>query len=81
MYILEPVSLALTVPLRSQEMCGVLTYDAGRVCVPVDPALVDDFDPDTVPTVGDLLNELDNLPADSDDVAKARRVEGESTIH
>lgn len=49
----------------------------GRVCVPVDPSAVDDFDPDTVPTVGDLLNELDNVPADSEDV-KVRRVEGES---
>jgi len=31
----------------------------GRVCVPVDPAMVDAFDPTTVPTVGQLLQELD----------------------
>lgn len=31
----------------------------GRVCVPVDPAKVDVFDPETVPTVGQLLQELD----------------------
>lgn len=31
----------------------------GRVCVPVDPAMVDVFDPATVPTVGQLLQELD----------------------
>jgi DNA primase small subunit len=49
----------------------------GRVCVPVNPALVDEFDPETVPTVGDLLNELDHLPTDTDDIAKARKVEGE----
>lgn len=31
----------------------------GRVCVPVDPATVDAFDPANVPTVGQLLQELD----------------------
>lgn len=29
-----------------------------QVCVPLDPATADDFNPDTVPTVGSLLNEL-----------------------
>ncbi|WVQ79375.1 hypothetical protein IAT38_001472 [Cryptococcus sp. DSM 104549] len=33
----------------------------GRVCVPVDPARVEEFDPATVPTVGQLLNQLDNI--------------------
>lgn len=46
--------------------------------MPVDPALVDEFDPETVPTVGDLLNELNNVPTDSEE-SKARRVEGQST--
>jgi len=36
---------------------------------------VDDFDPETVPTVGELLNELDRMPAD-DGEEKARRTEG-----
>lgn len=31
----------------------------GRVCVPVDPAHVEDFDPERVPTVDQLLKELD----------------------
>ncbi|KAK6908533.1 hypothetical protein I203_102535 [Kwoniella mangroviensis CBS 8507] len=35
----------------------------GRVCVPVNPDLVDDFDPDAVPTVGELLSELDRAAA------------------
>ncbi|KAG8736472.1 hypothetical protein FRC10_009298 [Ceratobasidium sp. 414] len=34
----------------------------GRVCVPVDPARVNDFDPETVPSVGQLLQELNNVP-------------------
>ncbi|OCB86284.1 prim-pol domain-containing protein [Sanghuangporus baumii] len=33
----------------------------GRVCVPVDPLHVDRFDPETVPSVGQLLRELDDL--------------------
>ena len=31
----------------------------GRVCVPIDLQFIDDFDPETVPTVGQLLKELD----------------------
>ncbi len=33
----------------------------GRVCVPVDPRTIDKFDPARVPTVSQLLNELDKL--------------------
>lgn len=36
-----------------------------RICVPVDPKTVDDFDPDDVPTVGQLLVELNNAGKDS----------------
>ncbi|KAJ7287392.1 hypothetical protein C8J57DRAFT_1283783 [Mycena rebaudengoi] len=32
----------------------------GRVCVPVDPERIDEFDPETVPTVSQLLAELDS---------------------
>lgn len=32
----------------------------GRVCVPVDPKRTDEFDPEKVPTVGQLLRELDS---------------------
>ncbi|KIY43299.1 prim-pol domain-containing protein [Fistulina hepatica ATCC 64428] len=35
----------------------------GRVCVPIDPARIDEFDPTTVPTVGQLLTELASAPA------------------
>ena len=31
----------------------------GRICVPVDPETIDGFDPELVPTVGQLLRELD----------------------
>ena len=33
----------------------------GRVCVPVDPREADSFDPESVPTVGQLLRELGAL--------------------
>ncbi|KAF8492514.1 prim-pol domain-containing protein [Gautieria morchelliformis] len=36
----------------------------GRVCVPVDPARVHEFDPEGVPTVGQLLRELDDAGVD-----------------
>ena len=35
----------------------------GRVCVPVDPRTVDKFDPARVPTVQQLLRELDSASA------------------
>lgn len=41
----------------------------GRVCVPVDPENIEEFDPETVPTVAQLLHELDSskVPAISAD--------------
>ena len=65
-------------------MSSVVTWriraetEPGRICVPVNPSIVNDFDPDTVPTVGDLLNELDRLPPDNLD-DKTRRLEGGSS--
>jgi hypothetical protein len=38
----------------------------GRVCVPVDPEKIEDFDPDAVPTVGQVLRELDAIPKSDD---------------
>lgn len=52
----------------------------GRVCVPVNPSLVDEFDPATVPTVGELLAELSHLPAENGDDAQGRRSEGELEV-
>lgn len=37
----------------------------GRICVPVDPERIDDFDPGRVPTVGQLLRELDAASTES----------------
>lgn len=34
-----------------------------RVCVPVDPAKVKEFDPDKVPTLGQLVRELNEAAA------------------
>jgi DNA primase small subunit len=42
----------------------------GRICVPLDPASIDTFDPERVPTVGQLLQELD-LITRPDDQAKS----------
>ena len=36
----------------------------GRICVPLDPASIDSFDPERVPTVGQLLQELDTRTED-----------------
>ena len=38
----------------------------GRVCVPVDPSEIDKFNPDTVPTVGQLLQELNNVSTETE---------------
>ncbi|KAG6829443.1 hypothetical protein H0H92_004503, partial [Tricholoma furcatifolium] len=38
----------------------------GRVCVPVDPDRIDEFDPEKVPTVNQLLAELDALHTDGE---------------
>lgn len=37
----------------------------GRVCVPVDPERIESFDPEKVPTVGQLLKELDSIGSSS----------------
>ncbi|KAH9174905.1 prim-pol domain-containing protein [Lactarius sanguifluus] len=36
----------------------------GRICVPIDPEKIDEFDPDLVPTVGQLLRELDAVASE-----------------
>jgi DNA primase catalytic subunit len=41
----------------------------GKVCVPIDPAQADSFDPDEVPTVQSLLAQL---PADAPKVGSMR---------
>jgi DNA primase small subunit len=51
------------------------TDDPGRVCIPVDPAKVHEFDPETVPTVGQLLVELERAPATTAEDDKAKRVD------
>ena len=42
----------------------------GRVCVPIDPAKIDDFDPEAVPTVGQLLREMDAIGKDDDSMGE-----------
>jgi DNA primase small subunit len=44
----------------------------GRVCIPVNPATVDSFDPETVPTVNQLLQELDAVGAQDETSENSR---------
>ncbi|KAI0338009.1 prim-pol domain-containing protein [Trametopsis cervina] len=39
----------------------------GRVCVPIDPSQIDEFNPMTVPTVGQLLQELNNAEGSAEE--------------
>jgi len=45
----------------------------GRVCVPMDPKSIDDFEPKDVPTISGLLDELDNVEVGSDEQGKRVR--------
>lgn len=49
----------------------------GRVCTPIDPADVDNFDPFIVPTINELMGELDEYDKEhptADEPAGARKV-------
>jgi len=37
----------------------------GRVCVPIDPAKVDEFSPESAPIVSDIINDLDKVKEES----------------
>ena len=52
----------------------------GRVCVPVDPTRVEEFDPAKVPTIGQLLKEIDEAAViNSEDGAEgAQHIPGKS---
>lgn len=42
----------------------VVPPPTGRVCVPIDPAKADQFDPTTVPTISQLADEIDQFAED-----------------
>jgi DNA primase small subunit len=54
----------------------------GRVCVPVDPTRVEEFDPARVPTVGQLLKEIDEvmLINSEDSPEGTQQVPGKSSV-
>lgn len=41
-------------------MCAAVHPKTGRVCVPIDPARVREFDPFVVPTLGQLARQIDH---------------------
>ncbi|PFH52041.1 hypothetical protein AMATHDRAFT_140971 [Amanita thiersii Skay4041] len=51
----------------------------GRVCVPVDSEKIDDFDPEKVPSVGQLIAELDALGRSEVDVGGEPQADWEKT--
>jgi hypothetical protein len=64
-----------TDPDHDLELTKSAAVFTGRVCVPVEVSKVDDFEPTAVPTVGQLLRELDRSAAgnsmdDGDDTTK-----------
>ena len=54
----------------------------GRVCVPIEPHVVESFDPFAVPTLRDLMKELDEydkLHPEENDAAKSKTSNWEKT--
>jgi DNA primase small subunit len=52
----------------------------GKVCVPVDPERIDEFDPESVPTVHQLLSELDDLGKTDGEANNAEHHSGTSCL-
>lgn len=82
-YALEDIVLQYTYPRLDAEVSKHRNHllkapfcihpKTGRVCVPVDPHDIDNFDPEKVPTVGQLLNELDKAGSDEHHAGKLLR--------
>jgi DNA primase small subunit len=72
-YALEDIILQYTYPRLDAEVSKHRNHllkapfcihpKTSRVCVPIDPAKIDGFDPSSVPTVGQLLREIDEAVA------------------
>ena len=71
---LEDIILQLTYPRIDAEVSKHRNHllkapfcvhpKTGRICVPIDPEKIDEFDPELVPTVSQLLRELDAVGSD-----------------
>ncbi|KAJ5885252.1 DNA primase small subunit [Penicillium taxi] len=57
----------------------VIHPGTGRICVPIDPQKADEFDPLTVPTVTELLDEIDAYDAKHPVTAEAETVDVEGS--
>jgi len=47
----------------------IYKYDIGNVCVPIDPANCDDFDPTSVPTLNELCKEIDEYKKQTNELS------------
>src|SRR5579862_2548721 len=65
--------------IRAQVLVVILDLTSGRICVPIDSSNPAAFDPFAVPTVTDLLNEIDSWQNPSDEPQTGRISDWEKT--
>lgn len=52
----------------------------GRVCVPINFAEIDAFDPFTVPTIADLIQEIDHIPTEEGETLGSSRITEKTSL-
>lgn len=89
--VLEDITLQYTYPRLDAEVSKHRNHllkapfcvhpATGRICVPIDPREVDSFDPEAVPTVGQLLRELGTLGEGGDAGERAQNQQSSTGMH